>query len=166
MKKESNKRWRDANKEKISEYRKQYYTANKDKTKTYNKEYHKENVDKRIEYVKIRKQNDPLFKLKERLRSSISYSLKRKGFTKKNRTHEILGCTFEEFKTYIEIKWEPWMSWNNYGKYNGQPNYGWDIDHIKPMASALNENDIIFLNHYKNLQPLCSYINRDVKKDK
>jgi len=28
------------------------------------------------------------------------------------------------------------------------------------------EEDIIKLNHYTNLQPLCSKINRDIKKDK
>ena len=38
--------------------------------------------------------------------------------------------------------------------------------HITPLSSVDNENDIIRLNHYTNLQPLCSKINRDIKKDK
>ena len=58
------------------------------------------------------------------------------------------------------------MNWDNRGLYNGELNYGWDIDHIIPISSAKNENDIIRLNHYSNLQPLCSKINRDIKKDK
>ena len=58
------------------------------------------------------------------------------------------------------------MSWNNRGRYNGEFNYGWDIDHIIPISSAKNEDDIIKLNHYTNLQPLCSKFNRDIKKDK
>ena len=58
------------------------------------------------------------------------------------------------------------MSWDNYGKYNGLLNYGWDIDHIIPVSSSKTEEDIIRLNHYTNLQPLCSKINRDIKKDK
>jgi 5-methylcytosine-specific restriction endonuclease McrA len=45
-------------------------------------------------------------------------------------------------------------------------NYGWDIDHIIPISSAGSEENIIKLNHYTNLQPLCSKINRDIKKDK
>jgi len=57
------------------------------------------------------------------------------------------------------------MTWENRGLYNGELNYGWDIDHIIPIASAKTEEDIIKLNHYKNLQPLCSHINRDIKKD-
>ena len=51
-------------------------------------------------------------------------------------------------------------------KYNGKLNHGWDIDHIIPISSAESEDDIIKLNHYTNLQPLCSYINRVVKRDK
>jgi hypothetical protein len=76
----------------------------------------------------------------------------------------ILGCTFEEFKSYLEAKWEPWMNWENYGLYNGKPNYGWDIDHIKPIKTAITEDDIINLNYYTNLQPLCSFINREIKR--
>ena len=57
------------------------------------------------------------------------------------------------------------MTWENRGLYNGEFNYGWDIDHIIPLSSAETEEDIIKLNHYTNLQPLCSKINRDIKKD-
>lgn len=56
------------------------------------------------------------------------------------------------------------MNWNNHGKYNGEYNFGWDIDHIIPLDSAKTEEDIIKLNYYTNLQPLCSYINRVVKR--
>jgi hypothetical protein len=55
--------------------------------------------------------------------------------------------------------------YENRGLYNGELNYGWDIDHIIPLSSVNEENDIIKLNHYTNLQPLCSKVNRDIKKD-
>ena len=57
------------------------------------------------------------------------------------------------------------MSWDNHGKYNGDLDFGWDIDHKIPLASAETEDDIIRLNHFSNLQPLCSKVNRDIKKD-
>jgi hypothetical protein len=79
---------------------------------------------------------------------------------------EKLGCSFEEFKIYLESKFESWMSWENYGKYNGELNYGWDIDHINPLSNAKTEEEIYNLSHYTNLQPLCSKINRDVKRNK
>jgi len=59
------------------------------------------------------------------------------------------------------------MNWFNYGNWNGIPNkknVSWEIDHIMPLDSAKTEEDIIRLNHYTNLQPLCSYTNRWVKK--
>jgi hypothetical protein len=58
------------------------------------------------------------------------------------------------------------MTWENWGKYNGELYYGWDLDHIIPSSSAITENDILKLNHYTNFQPLDSLINRFVKKDR
>ena len=80
---------------------------------------------------------------------------------------------FEEFESsklsktlkYLESKFEDWMNCENYGLYNGELNYGWDIDHKIPLSSGKTEEKIIELNHYTNLQPLCSKINRDIKKD-
>lgn len=57
------------------------------------------------------------------------------------------------------------MSWDNYGLYTGEYNSGWDIDHIIPLSSATSEEDIIKLCNYTNLMPLCSYINRVVKRN-
>lgn len=56
------------------------------------------------------------------------------------------------------------MNWNNMGgKIITEQNTGWDIDHIIPISTAKTEEDIIKLNHYSNLRPLCSYYNRFVK---
>ena len=103
--------------------------------------------------------------LKINLKSTLSHNFKRNGYTKKSRSFEILGCSYVDFKEYIESQFEDWMSWDNYGLYNGEEKYGWDLDHIVPLSSAECEGDIIRLNHYSNIQPLCSYVNRDVKRD-
>ena len=57
------------------------------------------------------------------------------------------------------------MNWDNHGLYNGEINYGWDIDHIVPLSSATSVDELYKLNHYTNLQPMCSYTNRYIKKD-
>ena len=168
--KEKIKEYRENNKDKIKEINSKYYEENKETLKSSQKEYYKNNKEKIREYKnnykKNRILNDPLFKLKENIKTSIYIVLKRNGYTKKSRTHEILGCSYEEFKTYLESKFELWMNWGNYGKYNGELNYGWDIDHIIPTSSAITEEGLLKLNHFSNLQPLCSKLNRDIKKDK
>jgi len=163
------KEYKNKNKEKIKEYNKNYQNINREKISLLSKEYRKNNLQKiqdyqRI-YLNIRLKNDNLFKLSHYIRSMIRKSFKRNGYSKKSRTYEILGCSFEDLKIYLESKFQPWMNWNNYGLYNGELNYGWDIDHITPLSSASSEDELIKLNHFENLQPLCSKINRDIKKD-
>jgi len=100
------------------------------------------------------------------LRKSLHKQFKHNNKKKTCRTTEILGCSFEEFKTHLENQFEPWMNWENKGLYNKTRDYGWDIDHIIPISTANTTEDIIRLNHYTNLRPLCSYVNRNIKKDK
>lgn len=122
---------------------------------------------KRNKRYKERLNNDSLFKLKHNLKVNIRGHLKRINCKKNNKkTIEILGCNIIEFKIYLENKFEYWMTWENKGLYNGEFNYGWDIDHIIPISDAHDEFEILKLNHYSNLQPLCSKINRDIKKNK
>jgi hypothetical protein len=163
------KKWREDNKEKIREISKKWYQDNKEKVKEKAKKWRDDNKEKRREihreWQKIKRESDPLFKLKDNLRRRIAMSITSKGHKKKTKTMEILGIDFVSFKQYIENQFEPWMNWDNYGKYMRDTfNHGWDIDHIIPSSSATTEEEIIKLNHYTNLRPLCSKINRDVKK--
>ena len=66
-----------------------------------------------------------------------------------------------KYYAYLKQKGE-WCD----GLYNGELNYGWDIDHIVPSSTSQSENDCLLLNHYTNLQPLCSKVNRDLKINK
>lgn len=165
------------------EYYKQYYKNNKDKYNNLpNPEYHskwkennpeyfsqwyqenKQSVRKReSEYRKQRKLNDPLFKLKMDIRALVGMSFNR--VSKTTTTEKILGCTFEQLKEHLESQFESWMSWENRAsKTVDGPNTSWDVDHIVPLSTAKNKNDIIRLNHYTNLRPLCAYNNRWIKR--
>lgn len=114
-----------------------------------------------------RLRKDPLYKLKCNISNRLNKALKKINESKSStKSIETIGCDIFYLKEYLEKLFESWMTWDNYGKYNGDFNYGWDIDHIIPLSSAKSKEDIIILNHYTNLQPLCSKINRDIKKDK
>lgn len=152
------------NKELLKEKARNQYN-NKDKKLEYQKKYQQENKERRNIYLTERRKNDPLFKLITNVRNLIYNSFYYNGYSKDSKTEELLGCTFKELKEYLESKFEPWMNWDNRGLYDGEFNTGWDIDHIIPLSSVDTENDIIKLNHFSNLQPLCSKINRDIKKN-
>lgn len=182
-KKEADKKWYEENKERKrlydAEYReqnadtkkskdKQYYQENKEKIKENAKKYASKNKPKIAEYNRLKRQTDPIFRLKNNLRSLIKQAFKRKGLNKLTKTEIILGCTFADFKEHIESLWESWMNWDNYGNPKDgiyEPNKTWDYDHITPMKEGLTEMEVIKLNHYTNIQPLCSYNNRFIKKD-
>jgi hypothetical protein len=155
--------------EKSKKYKKKYRLENKEKISEYNVTYRDIKKDDLREYFRIYRKNkrstDIIYRLKDQIRHRISESLKSFGSKKNNKTVDIVGCSIEDLKLYLESKFESCMTWENYGKYNGEFNYGWDIDHIIPLSSAKTEEELIRLNHYTNLQPLCSYVNRYIKID-
>ena len=161
------------NKDKIKEYKKQYRLKNKE----YYKEYRLNNKEKRKEYdilnkeyykeyykqYKKNKRKDPKFKLINNLRSRLHETL---GGGHSHRSLEILGCSPEQLTQYLESQFQPWMTWENMGGRSvSTPNTTWDVDHIIPLSSAQTEEDVYRLNHYTNLQPMCSYHNRFIKRD-
>ena len=147
------------------EIHKRYRENNIEKVREKGRNYQKENKENRNKNRNIKKQIDSSYALKCVVRSLTRNSLRNKGFKKNTKTELLLGCSFIEFKLYLESKFESWMTYENHGKYNGEINYGWDVDHIIPLSSANTEEEIIKLSHYTNLQPLCSYINRNIKKN-
>jgi len=149
-KKEKLKEWRENNKEHVKEYSKKKYEENKDVLNENKKSWRKKNRDKindyRRNYQKNRLKDDSLYKLKSSIRNRINLSFKKKGYKKNSKTFEILGCSFEDFKLYLELMFTEGMCWENQGE--------WHLDHIIPISSAQTEEEIFKLNHYSNFQPL------------
>jgi hypothetical protein len=163
------KLYQEKNKTKILEYQKQWYAQNKTQVSKYHTEYRKNNKEK-IQvcinnWINNKKKNDIFYNSFSNMRNRIYQAIKKGKGKKSYKTIEYLGCELDYYKQYIEQQFLPEMNWDNYGLYNGELNYGWDIDHIIPTSSAINEESVIILNHYTNLQPLCSKVNRDIKSD-
>lgn len=153
----------DSDKQKKLDYQKEYSEKNKEKIKLYKYEYSKINSEKireyKTNYQRNRRKNDTIFKLKSVISRLIRNSIKCKGLSKNKKSIDILGCDIEFLKLYLEERFVDGMNWDNYGIV-------WDIDHIVPLSTARTEDDIIRLNHYTNLQPLDSFVNRFIKRDK
>ena len=160
--------YREKNKEVLKEKREVYFKVigNRERKRKSDREYQKANRAKRNLRHSERMKIDIIYCLSHIIRGSILKCFKGMGKAKSSKTYEILGCSFEDLKTYLESKFEPWMNWDNRGKYNGELDFGWDLDHEIPLSSAMSEQELIKLNHYKNLSPLCSKVNRDIKKNK
>lgn len=95
---------------------------------------------------KRKKEIDPVFKLKLKVRGMITLSFKRRNVRKNDKTEKILGCEIQTFREYFEKLFVDGMSWENEGE--------WHIDHIIPLASANTVEEVYKLCHYTNLQPL------------
>lgn len=152
------------NRDKISAQRKSYYTQNRRRLSDGNRRYalgHKEekalydesyrikNANRIREYK--RKWNNknkhlPHLKVKRNLRRRLCHVIK-DGY-KSAPTLTLLGCDFLFFMSYLEGKFEPGMTWDNYGD--------WHIDHKIPCSSfdltKPDEQRMCF--NYENLQPL------------
>lgn len=90
--------------------------------------------------------NDINFQISSNLRSRIWHTIQRNS--KSAKTIELLGCSIQELKLYLESQFTEGMTWENYGT--------WHIDHIKPCASfnLIKEEEQKQCFHYTNLQPL------------
>lgn len=95
-----------------------------------------------------KRKNNIKFRLDSIFGSSISRVLSKRKAGRKWET--LVGYTLDDLIKHLESKFEPWMSWNNYGK--------WHIDHIKPKSLFHYENpeDEEFKKCWAldNLQPL------------
>lgn len=139
------------NKELIKKRLKSYRSNNKLIEKNRFKKFIQNNPDYmsnyQREYVKLRRNNDPLYKLKHNLRTRIKRFFNSKNITKQNKTFDIVGCTPEFLKEHIENQFTEGMSWELMGQHI-------HIDHIIPLSSANTEEEVYKLCHYTNLQPL------------
>ena len=179
-------RWYKKNAEKLREESRQYRKNNPEKVKKTQKDCNskpkrikkqkkyienwknsrtpesiKKNKDRRMVWERNKIKNDNLYKLTRMARAVIRCAFRNKGKKKSSKSQKILGCTFKQFKLHIEKQFESWMNWDNHGVYTGRYNETWQIDHIIPMETAKTVEDIIRLNHYTNLRPLCSKKNSE-----
>jgi hypothetical protein len=121
---------------------KKWRLANLDKDKANKFNYHKKQMQVNMQYKLS-------YSLRIRLKKAILNN------HKSGSAVECLGCSIDDFCIYLESKFEPWMTWDNYGKYD-KDRPTWHIDHIKPCCSfdLTNPEEQRKCFHYTNLQPL------------
>jgi len=128
-------KWRENNKEQFLENCKKYRT--------------KENV-RLARNIKLKEKyhNDENYKKSLTLRHSIRQVISGKVKSLSKRNLELLGCTIEQFKQWIEFNFIDEMSWENYGTY-------WNLDHVTPVSyfDLTNEKDTLACFQWSNTIP-------------
>jgi len=95
---------------------------------------------------------NPAYKIKYNLKSRLGELLKKQKITKRERTVDYVGCSFEELKNHLEKQFKPGMSWEHRTE--------WHVDHIIPINYFIKNFDFTDINvqkrcfHYTNLRPL------------
>lgn len=100
------------------------------------------------ERLRLKYRSDPNHRLAVTIRNRINEAVdprSRPGSAVRD-----LGCSIAELRSYLERRFSPGMSWENHSQY------GWHIDHIRPLASFDLSDRAQFLEacHFTNLQPL------------
>jgi hypothetical protein len=140
--------------------RKQRYFLNKDHEKAVCAIYTKNNKEQiavKNKLWSIKNKSYIAFREKTRRHNDINYRLigNLRKRLKSGSAIKDLGCSIEELKTYLELQFDSWMTWGNYGNYNLNIKT-WQIDHIRPLSSfnLTSVVDHLEASNYKNLQPM------------
>jgi hypothetical protein len=151
------KKYQEENRELLKERGKQKYrrvlqnAERKARFKERIKKWQESNPDKVKESRLRHRKNSPYYKYSNSLRRRINHFVKEKDFS----VSDLIGCSSEEFRQYLEKQFVSGMTWENYGVH------GWHIDHIIPLSSARDDLERLKqLCHYTNLQPLWAEDNR------
>ena len=152
------------NKKAIAKKRAKYYAENREVIAKKGAKYYVENRKaihkQKSKYRTERYNKDPLFRLQKLLSSSIRHSLTSVGSSKNGRpVHTLLDYTLQDLCDHLNqfvdkpclMCQDTILTWENS-----------HIDHIIPISTATNEDEILELNQLCNLQLLCAPCN--VKK--
>lgn len=140
------------NKNRYAKWRSDFYARNPNFKRRYSKEYfirHKKRLYARnSEWQRKERATNPIFRVRQALSLRIYHCLK--GKRGNFNTLAVTGCDLQFLRGWLESRFQPGMSWDNYGRK------GWHVDHIIP-CSAFDLSDPIQVRqcfHYSNLQPL------------
>ena len=143
------------NRYEISQKKREYYLINKSKF-----------IERNIRNEKIRRQIDPIFRLRKSVSACIKKAINKKGksFTK------YIEYTIQELKEHLEKQFESWMNWSNQGIYkikewddNDSSTWKWNLDHIIPQSdlpyNSMEDDNFKKCWALENLRPLSAKIN-------
>lgn len=168
--KERNRIYRIKNKEKENkrcrDKSKKYREKNRDKINEKSRIYRINNKEKINKTIKKYRENNFWVKIRSAISCRINETLKLQGVSKNGTSCLFkLDYTIQQLMSYLESKFELWMTWSNWGKYdpkiwddNDPATWTWQIDHIIPCSElkydSMDHPNFIKCWSLENLRPL------------
>lgn len=157
------KTYAEENSLKIKEYYRKYSLENKEKISEKNKKYRAKNKELIKNKENLKYKNNFSYKMRKIIGARVRESI----FKNKKSLTKHLPYSLDELKQHIEKQFEPWMSWNNYGRYNAktwvdndQSTWTWQVDHIIPLSKftyhSIEDEEFKKCWALSNLRPLSS----------
>lgn len=157
--------YRSNNKLIISKFKKEYYKNNKELIRAYQFK-NKIRIQNSVNKQRCgRRKNDPFYRLRTYVSNIVRSVLK----TNKNNngTWKNISYTPQVLKEHLESRFEPWMNWQNHGRYvpnvwddEDQSTWTWQLDHIIPQSdlpySSMEDDNFKKCWDLENLRPLSS----------
>jgi hypothetical protein len=160
--------YRERQREHVRARNRELYAEQREQRRAYQAEWYRKNLEKEKArsagrrsrpgereranaYLREYLKTHPDARLARRLRCRIRDAFRRLHLGEKpGSSVRDLGCSIEFLKSYLESKFQPDMTWENWGLH------GWHIDHIRPLSSfdLTDRAQFIQACHYTNLQPL------------
>jgi hypothetical protein len=147
--------WRSINRDRENANRRALYSTNPDKRRNTNLSWKEKNLEHCKKYA-LKKhhyyyKNNPEYRIALLLRSRLRAAIKkyRKDvYSKPGSAVKDLGCSVQEFISYLSEKFQPGMTMENIGE--------WHLDHVRPLASfnLLDTDQFKQACHFSNYQPL------------
>ena len=146
-----------------------YRVDNRKSLRKKEKEWRVKNPEKAREIArrkqKKRMQN-PMVRIRFTISRAIGIALNRAGSSKAGESiMKYLPYNVQDLKKHLESSFEPWMNWNNYGRYMGSSwndndptTWTWQIDHIIPQSDlpyqSMRDENFLKAWSLDNLRPL------------
>lgn len=138
--------YREAHREEHRVYARAHYEANREEYRANMRAYNALHLKERATREQRRRLEDMNYRLACNLRVRMAMAIRQDN--KAGSAVRDLGMSIPEFREYIQARFEPGMSWENYGE--------WHLDHIRPLASfdLTDREQFLQVAHYTNYQPL------------
>ena len=132
--------YRTMNRDWINDKRRRAYSQYAITMAEYNQSHEEEISFWRRKYRRDKYHTDIEYKLHHNLSCMIRQSIRKCS----KQVKLYLDYSFIELRDHLESLFEPWMTWNNWGKYNvtlwddnNPATWTWQIDHIIPQSDLL-----------------------------